>query len=285
MKRAGLMSDAKTLGKVVSGQKNLLKGVAEGAKMALAGRTFLGEADFNLHFVTEGASKAGVDDAFRQLVEAFHEAGIAVIIDIVPNHMAFTVHNVWLRDVLANGPDSRYASHFDIFWESGPAGYPQVLVPELGNDLVTELIRRQDLRLAREQFGLDSVIFRPHNVYGARQNIADRYRNVIGIFMNQVLRGEPMTIYGDGMQTRAFSDVADVAPIIARSVERPEAYGEVINVGADRPYTVRAMAEALGRTAPNSKYSPDLDMHPVLGKKVRSQGESTENRTTWQIGE
>jgi FAD/FMN-containing dehydrogenase len=67
MKRASLMSDAKTLGKVVTGQKNLLKGVAEGAKMALAGRSFMGDADFNLHFVTEGASKAGVDDAHRQL--------------------------------------------------------------------------------------------------------------------------------------------------------------------------------------------------------------------------
>ncbi|MGJ3230868.1 MAG: FAD-binding oxidoreductase [Oceanicaulis sp.] len=66
MKRASLMSDAKTLGKVVSGQKNLLKGVAEGAKMALAGRSFLG-ADFNLHFITEGASKSGVDEAFRTL--------------------------------------------------------------------------------------------------------------------------------------------------------------------------------------------------------------------------
>lgn len=68
MKRASLMNDAKTLGKVVSGQKNVFKGLAEGAKMALAGRSFLGEADFNLHFVTEGASKAGVDEAYRTLL-------------------------------------------------------------------------------------------------------------------------------------------------------------------------------------------------------------------------
>ncbi|MFW5659973.1 MAG: FAD-binding oxidoreductase [Oceanicaulis sp.] len=75
MKRAGLMSDAKTLSKVVSGQKNLLKGVAEGAKMALAGRNFLGEADFNLHFVTEGASQAGVDEACRTLSEICEAEG------------------------------------------------------------------------------------------------------------------------------------------------------------------------------------------------------------------
>jgi FAD/FMN-containing dehydrogenase len=67
MKRASLMSDARTFTKVVTGQKNLIKGMAEGARMALAGRSFLDDADFNLHFVTEGASRAGVDDAHATL--------------------------------------------------------------------------------------------------------------------------------------------------------------------------------------------------------------------------
>src|SRR5579862_5755431 len=48
----------------------------------------------------------------------------------------------------------------------------------------------QELRISREVFGLRSIVFRPHNVYGERQNISDRYRNVVGIFMNQILRGE-----------------------------------------------------------------------------------------------
>lgn len=75
MKRASLMADAKTLGKVVTGQGNLLKGVAEGAKMALAGRSFLKDADYNLHFVAEGASKAGVDEAFAELAAACEAEG------------------------------------------------------------------------------------------------------------------------------------------------------------------------------------------------------------------
>ena len=81
-----------------------------------------------------------------------------------------------------------------------------------------------DLRAARELFGLDWVVFRPHNVYGENQNIGDRYRNVIGIFMNQIMRGKPMTIFGDGKQTRAFSYIDDVAPYIANSVNIPEAH-------------------------------------------------------------
>ena len=104
-----------------------------------------------------------------------------------------------------------------------------------------------DLRAAHEMFGLDYIVFRPHNVYGERQNIADRYRNVVGIFMNQVLQGQPMTVFGDGKQTRAFSHVDDVAPLIARAPSVPGARNQVFNVGADTPYTVLTLAEEVAR--------------------------------------
>jgi UDP-glucose 4-epimerase len=105
-----------------------------------------------------------------------------------------------------------------------------------------------DLQAARRMFGLNYIVFRPHNVYGERQNIGDKYRNVIGIFMNQVMQGTSCTILGDGLQTRAFSHVDDVAPTIAQSVLNPEAYGEVFNVGADTAYTVLELAEMVQRT-------------------------------------
>src|SRR5680860_1359164 len=70
----------------------------------------------------------------------------------------------------------------------------------------------QELKISHDMFRLNYVIFRPHNVYGERQNIGDRYRNVIGILLNQLMKGEPMTIFGDGKQTRAFSFIDDVAP-------------------------------------------------------------------------
>jgi UDP-glucose 4-epimerase len=66
-----------------------------------------------------------------------------------------------------------------------------------------------DLRAAHEMFGINYVIFRPHNVYGERQNIVDKYRNVIGIFMNQIRHGLAMTVFGNGLQTRAFSYISD----------------------------------------------------------------------------
>ncbi len=110
-----------------------------------------------------------------------------------------------------------------------------------------------DLAAAKHMFGLNHIIFRPHNVYGERQNIADKYRNVIGIFMNQVLQGKQMSVFGDGLQTRAFSHVDDVAPLIAQSPLVPAAQNQVFNVGADTPYTVLELAsevaEAFGAPA------------------------------------
>jgi UDP-glucose 4-epimerase len=112
---------------------------------------------------------------------------------------------------------------------------------------IAKLAVERDLQACREMFGLDSVIFRPHNVYGERQNIADKYRNVVGIFMNQILQNQPMTVFGDGTQTRAFSYIGDIAPIIAEAVAVPAARNQVFNIGADRAYSVNELAGAVAR--------------------------------------
>ena len=91
------------------------------------------------------------------------------------------------------------------------------------------------------------MIFRPHNVYGERQNIGDRYRNVIGIFINNFLQGKKLPIFGDGEQKRAFSHISDVAPIIAEAAFRDELYEETFNIGADMPYTVNELAQYVAK--------------------------------------
>lgn len=100
----------------------------------------------------------------------------------------------------------------------------------------------QELRISYEMFGLRYIIFRPHNVYGEHQNIGDIYRNVIGIFFNRLMKSEAMPIFGDGDQTRAFSYIDDVAPVIARSIEVPEAYNETFNIGSDTACSIKQLA-------------------------------------------
>jgi UDP-glucose 4-epimerase len=110
---------------------------------------------------------------------------------------------------------------------------------------IAKLACEQELRATHRMFGLNYTIFRPHNVYGERQNIGDRYRNVVGIFMNQVMKGEPMTIFGDGEQQRAFTHISDVAPVIAECVSVSEACNETFNVGANEPCTVNDLAKTV----------------------------------------
>jgi D-lactate dehydrogenase (cytochrome) len=125
LKRASLMSDAGTLAKVVTGQKSLTKGVAEGAKMALAGRSFLDGADFNLHFVTEGQSKAGVDDAYtalRKLCEAEGGRGVEPTIPKVIRANPFTP----LNNMIGPNAERWVPVHGIVAMSDGPACWAEI---------------------------------------------------------------------------------------------------------------------------------------------------------------
>lgn len=124
---------------------------------------------------------------------------------------------------------------------------------------IAKLAVEQELIACKQMFDLNYIVFRPHNVYGERQNIGDKYRNVVGIFMNQILQGMPMTAFGDGSQKRAFSYIADVAPLMAAAIDLPRAYNEIFNIGADQPYSVNELAIAVAqamRTEPKIVYKP-----------------------------
>ena len=138
-------------------------------------------------------------------------------------------------------------------------------------------------------FGFDHVIVRPHNVYGVRQNLADPYRNVVGILVRQMLEGRPLTIFGDGSQRRAFSHVRDVAPCIAKAGLCRDAVGRAINVGSGRVWSVLEVAEVLQEIAGSElevRYLParpaDLDeayCTTALGERILGLREQTDLRT------
>ena len=96
-----------------------------------------------------------------------------------------------------------------------------------------------DIQIAGEQHGLDWCIIRPHNVYGRNQNIWDKYRNVLGIWMYQHLNGEPMTIFGDGNQTRAFSYIDDSLEPLWHAALVPQASKQIINLGGIESHSIR----------------------------------------------
>lgn len=103
------------------------------------------------------------------------------------------------------------------------------------------------------------TIFRPHNVFGPRQNVADPYRNVVGIFMARALEGRPMPVFGDGTQTRSFSYIDVVAEAIAQAPALPAARNLSLNIGGDEPMSVRDLARSIAvvmGTADNVEFLP-----------------------------
>ena len=110
----------------------------------------------------------------------------------------------------------------------------------------------QDIKVAAEQHGLRYIIIRPHNVIGIRQNIWDKYRNVVGIFIRKVLSREPILIYGDGEQTRAFSDIKYYMEPFEKLIYFCD--NEMFNIGADKTYTINQLANMVESVAKSNGF-------------------------------
>jgi nucleoside-diphosphate-sugar epimerase len=120
---------------------------------------------------------------------------------------------------------------------------PNPLNPYACQKLMCEIYARNFARI----YGLETVCLRYFNVYGPRQVTEGAYRLVIGIFMDQRQRGEPLTIHGDGQQTRDFTWVGDVvrANMLAGDSAQVGA-GEPINIGAGQEVSIARIAELIG---------------------------------------
>lgn len=105
---------------------------------------------------------------------------------------------------------------------------PQLPVDPYG---VAKLACEMDIKSACQQHNLEYCIIRPHNVYGPKQNIWDKYRNVIGIWMYLLLNNKNITIYGDGNQTRAFSYIDDILEPLWNAATYEKSKNQEINLG------------------------------------------------------
>ena len=102
----------------------------------------------------------------------------------------------------------------------------------------------EHLCFAYARMGLRVVVLRYFNVYGPRLDQMDRGR-VVTIFMGQLLRGEPLTVIGDGMQTRTFTYVDDAVRATVAAGLVPRAEGQAINVGSGEEVTIRELAQRM----------------------------------------
>jgi UDP-glucose 4-epimerase len=162
-----------------------------------------------------------------------------------------------------------FASSIAVYGDRAQIPLDETTRPEPQDSYgIAKFAVEQELHASRDMFGLDYIVFRPHNVYGPKQNIGDRYRNVVGIFMNQILQGKPMTIFGDGTQTRAFSYIDDVVPVMAEAIEMPSAWNQVFNIGADQPYELNDLAR---RVAAVMNVEPSIVHLPPRHEALHAQ--------------
>ena len=101
------------------------------------------------------------------------------------------------------------------------------------------------LRFYHAKFGIATTAFRFFNIFGPRQDPSSPYSGVISIFIERVCRGEPVTVFGDGRQTRDFVYVGDLVELLAQALSRTETAGQVINVGRGRQCSLLELLETL----------------------------------------
>ncbi len=154
-----------------------------------------------------------------------------------------------------------------FIFTSSVAAYGSIKVPFKESDTpvpqdiygISKLTNENCLKIMSKVHGFEFVIIRPHNVFGPRQNMNDPYRNVVTLFMNHILRGEPYSIYGDGKMRRCFSYVKDVVDIICQCGFKNVA-GMTFNVGSDLDWSINQLSKVIQKVSGHSVspiYLPD----------------------------
>lgn len=168
---------------------------------------------------------------------------LIVSVNVINNCIRHNSKLVFTSSMAVYGEGETPFLEIDVLFPTDPYGIAKYAV-------------EMDIRQAADQFGLNYTIVRPHNIIGTQQNIWDRYRNVIGIWIRQVLTGEPIIIFGDGEQKRAFSDIKYFMEPLEKLITKGTR--GVFNLGADQETTINQAAHTVAKVARELGYSPTI---------------------------
>lgn len=133
-----------------------------------------------------------------------------------------------------------FTSSMSVYGDKGETRFDENDAPlPLDPYAIGKYTSELDIQSAGHQFGLDWCIIRPHNVYGPNQNIWDKYRNVLGIWMYQKLNNLPNTIYGTGESVRAFTYIDDILPCLLLAATEDKCSKQIINLGSSKEYSIQ----------------------------------------------
>jgi UDP-glucose 4-epimerase len=195
---------------------------------------------------------AAVDDAVRGADRVFHLAaavGVHLIVDKPLESLRTNIHGteVVLDATLDAGATLLLASTSEVYGKNAADSLPEESDRILGSPLKSRwtyaAAKGIDEAFAHaywREYGLQVSIIRLFNTVGPRQT--GRYGMVVPNLVRQALAGEPLTVYGDGRQTRCFSFVLDVVPALVRIAETPESRGQAYNLGGSFEVSIMDLA-------------------------------------------
>ena len=205
----------------------------------------------------------------------FHLAAEARIQPAIKNPLLATETNViGTCNVLQAARENKVKR---VIYSSTSAYYGLKNTPPVSEDDIRDCLNAysitkcagEDLcKMFYDLYGLETVTFRYFNVYGENQPTKGQYAPVIGLFQRQLEEGNPLTIVGDGKQSRDFTYVGDVteANIKAATTTNQNVFGEVFNIGSTKPYTILELVDIIGGRECEVKYIPER-----LGEARHSQ--------------
>lgn len=141
-----------------------------------------------------------------------------------------------------------FTSSMAVYGDKNQAPFSETLTPSPIDPYgIAKYAVELDLKCAHEQHGLNYTIIRPHNVYGIGQNIWDKYRNVLGIWMYQIMNDIQPSIFGDGSQKRSFSYIDDSLKPLWVASQSDDCIGEIINLGGIKETSILEAYQAFAR--------------------------------------
>lgn len=159
-----------------------------------------------------------------------------------------------------------------FIYTSSAAVYGEVTVPykEDGETKpvdvygVNKLACEQILKIMAKVYNFEYTIFRPHNLYGPYQNMNDPYRNVVALFMRNLLEGRTYKLYGEGRMKRAFSYIDDVVDVLVNALDKKFA-NQTVNVGSDKAISIKELSDLVQEV---SGYSIDPELVPARKQEI-----------------
>ncbi|MFA7894545.1 NAD-dependent epimerase/dehydratase family protein [Pseudomonas putida] len=183
-----------------------------------------------VHLAAVASVQASVDDPVRT-----HQSNFIGTLNVCE---AMRVHGV--RRVL-------FASSAAVYGNNGEGQSIAEDTPKapLTPYAVDKLASEQYLEFYQRQHGLEPVIFRFFNIFGPRQDPSSPYSGVISIFSERAVQGQPITVFGDGEQTRDFLYVGDLVQVMVQALEQAQVEEGAVNIGLNQATSLNQMLAAL----------------------------------------